>query len=216
MERFDQLFSLYHSFPLENNPHIHPDRNPPPLPYHTSINASSKIRLHTRKFDGNDPAGLYSISEYFDYYDTPPLKRRRLLDLCSEGQASKWFRWMQSNILLLLSNKIPPEVEIESPSSVSLPPWIELPGDVIFNILQRLGAEETLRSAKAVCTTWWKVSKDPVLWRVIDFSNPRQGLFNDEYNTMCRCALDRSQGQLVDLTIQYFGDDALMDYIADR
>ncbi|KAG6419054.1 hypothetical protein SASPL_121263 [Salvia splendens] len=33
---------------------------------------------------------------------------------------------------------------------------------------------------------------------------------------MCRCVVDCSQGRLVDLTIQYFGDDALMDYIADR
>ncbi|KAG6417086.1 hypothetical protein SASPL_119236 [Salvia splendens] len=37
------------------------------------------------------------------------------------------------------------------------------------------------------------------------------GLFNKEYNAMCRCAVDRSQGQLVDLT-----NDALMDYIANR
>ncbi|KAG6416419.1 hypothetical protein SASPL_123849 [Salvia splendens] len=78
------------------------------------------------------------------------------------------------------------------------------------------GAEGVLKRAQKVCTTWWKVSKDPDLWRVIDFSNPRQGIFNDEYNVMCRRAVDHSQGQLVDLTIHYFGDDALLDYIVQR
>ncbi|KAG6416727.1 hypothetical protein SASPL_124163 [Salvia splendens] len=60
-------------------------------------------------------------------------------------------------------------------------------------------------------STWWKVCKDPASWRVIDFSNPRQGIFNDYYNVMCR-----RQGQLVDLAIQYFGNDALLDYIVHR
>ncbi|KAG6416601.1 hypothetical protein SASPL_124034 [Salvia splendens] len=121
MERFDQLFSLYHSFPLENNPHIHPDRNPPPLPYHISINhaASSQIRLHTRKSDGNDPAGLYSIGEYFDYYDTPPMKRRRLVDTW-KAKLQSGSGWMQTNVLL--PNKIP---LLESSSVSPLPPWIE-------------------------------------------------------------------------------------------
>ncbi|XP_042035017.1 F-box protein SKIP19-like [Salvia splendens] len=148
-------------------------------------------------------------STYFDFYPAPHHKRARLLDQSRGGQASKWLRWMRTNVLMPL-NKIPVV------SSSLVPPWIELPGDVTANILQRLGAEEVLRSAQAVCTTCWKVSKDPLLWRVIDFSNPRQGLFNDEYNAMCRCAVDRSQGQLVDLTIQYFGDNALMDYVANR
>ncbi|KAG6419590.1 hypothetical protein SASPL_121812 [Salvia splendens] len=216
MERFDKLFSLYHSLPLENNPHIYPYpysppfstlRNSPFLPSYTF--RDPQIRLHTRKFDGNDPTGLYSVDEYFDFYGTPPNKRRRLLDECREGQASQWLRWMRTKVLLT-----PKKIRVVASSS--FPPWIELPGDITANILQRLGAEEVLRRAQAVCTTWWKVSKDPVLWRVIDFSNPRQGVFNDEYNAMCRCAVDRSQGQLVDITIQYFGDDALMDYIANR
>ncbi|KAL1560406.1 putative F-box/LRR-repeat protein 9 isoform X2 [Salvia divinorum] len=42
---------------------------------------------------------------------------------------------------------------------------------------------------------------------------PEDGFFDDEYNVMCRRTVDHSQGQLVDLTIQYFGDDALLDYI---
>ena len=206
MERFDELFSLYHSFPLQNNPHLLGKRNrdsPPPF--------SSQIRLHNRKFDGNDPPGLYNIDEYFEFYATPLDKRMRLMGLLMEGEASKWFRWMR-NTVLLRPNKIPPfSASVSSPA-----PWIELPSDVTSNILHRLGAEGILTSAQQVCTAWWKVSKDPSLWRIIDFSNPRQGVFNDRYDAMCRRAVDRSQGQLVDLTIQYFGGDALMDYIADR
>ncbi|XP_047940981.1 putative F-box/LRR-repeat protein 23 [Salvia hispanica] len=96
------------------------------------------------------------------------------------------------------------------------PPWIELPWDVTANILQRLGSEGMLTSAPQVCTTWWKVCKDPSLWRVIDFSDKKQGPLFDKYMIMCRCAVDRSQGQLVDLTIQYFGNDKLMEYITER
>ncbi|XP_047940834.1 putative F-box/LRR-repeat protein 9 [Salvia hispanica] len=217
MERFDKLFSLYHSFPLVNNPHIHPDspplsnlRNSPYPPFYTYQGV--QICLQTRKFDGNDPAGLYSVDEYFDFHDTPPHKRRRLLEECKEGQASQWLRWMRTNVL-----KPPKKIPVVASSSVPpSPPWIKLPRNVMANILQRLGAEEVLRRAQTVCTAWWKVSKDPALWRVIDFSNPRQGVFNDEYYAMCRCAVDRSQGQLVDITIQYFGDDELMEYIANR
>lgn len=33
---------------------------------------------------------------------------------------------------------------------------------------------------------------------------------------MCRHAVDRSSGGLVDIDIQYFGTDDLLQYIADR
>ncbi|XP_042026658.1 F-box protein SKIP19-like [Salvia splendens] len=98
----------------------------------------------------------------------------------------------------------------------SSPPWMELPLDVTANILQRLGAEEKLCSAQQVCATWWNVCKDPALWRVIDFSSTKQIDCAAKYTAMCRRAVDRSRGQLTDFTIQYFGDDKLMEYIADR
>ncbi|XP_047955073.1 putative F-box/LRR-repeat protein 23 isoform X1 [Salvia hispanica] len=98
----------------------------------------------------------------------------------------------------------------------SSPPWIELPLDVTANILQRLGAEEMLCSAQQVCATWWNVCKDPSLWRVIDFSGTKQIDRTAKYTAMCRRAVDRSRGQLTDFTIQYFGGDELMEYIADR
>ncbi|XP_047939633.1 putative F-box/LRR-repeat protein 23 [Salvia hispanica] len=70
--------------------------------------------------------------------------------------------------------------------------------------------------AQRVCTTWWKACKDPALWRVINFSDPNERKCTRKYIAMCRHAVDRSQGRLLDLTIQYFGDDALMNYIVDR
>ncbi|KAG6416772.1 hypothetical protein SASPL_124210 [Salvia splendens] len=109
-----------------------------------------------------------------------------------------------------------PEPAVVASSSAPPPPWIELPRDVTANILQRLGPEAILSSAQQVCSTWWKVCKDPALWRVIDFSNTMLIDWYTKYNVMCRHAVDRSQGQLVDLTIQNFGGDELIEYIADR
>ncbi|CAH9134905.1 unnamed protein product [Cuscuta epithymum] len=94
------------------------------------------------------------------------------------------------------------------------PPWIELPGDVTANILKRLGSKEILWSAQRVCTTWWKVCHYPSVWRVIDFGRP--DVAHKDFRLACRRAVDRSQGQLVDLTIECFADDDLLNYIADR
>ncbi|KAK6781804.1 hypothetical protein RDI58_019600 [Solanum bulbocastanum] len=38
----------------------------------------------------------------------------------------------------------------------------------MIDILQRLGMIEILESAQRVCSTWWKVSHDPTMWRAID------------------------------------------------
>ncbi|KAH6793147.1 hypothetical protein C2S52_003624 [Perilla frutescens var. hirtella] len=94
------------------------------------------------------------------------------------------------------------------------PPWTQLPSDLTANILQRLGSVEILKSARKVCATWWKVCQDPAMWRVIKIISAEDNQW--ECTTMCRCAVDRSQGQLIDLTIAYFGDGELLQYIVDR
>ncbi|KAL8468598.1 hypothetical protein ACS0TY_031697 [Phlomoides rotata] len=99
-------------------------------------------------------------------------------------------------------------------SSAPPPPWIELPEDITANILKRLGAVEILKSAQTVCTTWRRVSHDPSMWRVIDLENPERLM--EQYDLICRQAVDRSQGQLVDLSVTYFGDDELINYVAYR
>ncbi|XP_047949537.1 F-box protein SKIP19-like [Salvia hispanica] len=117
------------------------------------------------------------------------------------------------------------------------PPWTELPEDLTANILQRLHTEEILESAQKVCTTWWRVCKNPAMWRVIDLDIRRPAARNlqngcscipndydkdlcycavDKFENICRCAVDRSQGQLVELKLASFEVDCLLKYIADR
>ena len=107
-------------------------------------------------------------------------------------------------------------VAVSSSSSAAPPPprWIDLPEDLTANILQRLGAEEILMSAQAVCTTWWRVCKNPAVWHVIDLDS-RQCAAN-KFEMICRSAVDRSQGQLVKLKLVYFEGIVLLNYIAQR
>lgn len=106
------------------------------------------------------------------------------------------------------------DTENKIPTSGRRPPWIELPEDVTANILQRLGDAEILKSAEKVCTTWKNLCVDPAMWRVVDLRNSSGG--GSDFDLMCRRAVDRSQGQLIDLSITGFGGDELMKYIADR
>ncbi|KAH6799843.1 hypothetical protein C2S52_000307 [Perilla frutescens var. hirtella] len=95
------------------------------------------------------------------------------------------------------------------------PPWMELPLDLTANILQRLGAVEILGSAQKVCATWRKLCQDPAMWRVINIINPDR-IYSGECTNICRRAVDRSHGQLIDVTLVFFGRDELLDYIVLR
>lgn len=64
----------------------------------------------------------------------------------------------------------------------SAPQWSELPEDLTANILQRLQPEEILMSAQFVCTTWWRASMDPSLWRVLHLDIRRR-----DFRKICRC-----------------------------
>ncbi|CAA0393541.1 F-box protein SKIP19 [Arabidopsis thaliana] len=95
--------------------------------------------------------------------------------------------------------------------------WTELPPELTSAILHRLGAIEILENAQKVCRSWRRVCKDPSMWRKIDMHN--LGDLDDmDYNLeiMCRHAVDRSQGGLVDIGIWYFGTVDLLNYIAHR
>ncbi|KAK4254601.1 hypothetical protein QN277_009959 [Acacia crassicarpa] len=94
--------------------------------------------------------------------------------------------------------------------------WLDLPGDVTAAILLKLGAVDILSSAQSVCTSWRSICKDPTMWRVIDMQN--LGDLHDmpyDLEIMCRHAVDRSRGQLVDINVEYFGTDDLLKYITD-
>ncbi|VFQ81526.1 unnamed protein product [Cuscuta campestris] len=94
------------------------------------------------------------------------------------------------------------------------PPWAELPRDITANILYRLGAEEVLKSAIMVCTSWRSTCKDPAMWRVIGMSKSNTNF--EELEDMCCYAVNLSQGELLDITIEDFGTDDLILHIAKR
>ncbi|KAL6558833.1 hypothetical protein OROMI_019183 [Orobanche minor] len=103
-----------------------------------------------------------------------------------------------------------------SSSSSTPPPWIELPRDVTANILRRLGAVEILENVQKVCTTWRSVCREPSMWRVIDMNLSDDFQIFCNSDSMCRRAVDRSQGELIDINIVGFGTDDLLRYISDR
>ncbi|XP_024971953.1 putative F-box/LRR-repeat protein 23 [Cynara cardunculus var. scolymus] len=86
--------------------------------------------------------------------------------------------------------------------------WLDLPSDVMSNMLSRLDVLDILENAQKVCTTWRKICKDPSMWRVICLD-----YWHETY--MRKHAVDRSQGQLIDITINCFGDE-ILQYVADR
>ncbi|WZZ11923.1 hypothetical protein YC2023_105012 [Brassica napus] len=92
--------------------------------------------------------------------------------------------------------------------------WAELPSELTSLILRRLGSIDILENAQKVCTSWRRVCKDTAMWRKIDMRNSGDLVLNLEM--MCRHAVDRSQGGLVEIDIWHFGTDSLLNYIADR
>ena len=104
----------------------------------------------------------------------------------------------------------PPEPEEERRN------WLELPREVTASILSRLVAIDILTTAQFVCKSWLEISKDPLVWRRIDMYKAGDLDLEMDLDKMCRHAVDRSCGQLVDINIEYFGNDDLLKYIADR
>ncbi|XVF00507.1 hypothetical protein REPUB_Repub04eG0007100 [Reevesia pubescens] len=95
--------------------------------------------------------------------------------------------------------------------------WLELPLDVTASILSRLGAIEILNSAQSVCSQWRKICKDPLMWRSIDMHNLDE-VWDMGYDLekMCFHAVDRSCGRLLDINVEDFGSDKLLNHIAAR
>jgi hypothetical protein len=98
--------------------------------------------------------------------------------------------------------------------------WLALPRDVTASILMRLDAFEILTSAQMVCSQWHNLCKDPSMWRAVHIPSPKTlwELWQLPYDLeeMCRHAVDRSCGQLVDINVGNFGTDELLRHIADR
>ncbi|PWA68482.1 F-box domain, cyclin-like protein [Artemisia annua] len=49
--------------------------------------------------------------------------------------------------------------------------WLDLPSDIMANILSRVSVIEILWNVQIVCTKWHKICKDPYVWRVIYIDN---------------------------------------------
>ncbi|XP_076915326.1 putative F-box/LRR-repeat protein 23 [Bidens hawaiensis] len=94
--------------------------------------------------------------------------------------------------------------------------WLELPLDLMLNFLQRVGLVDQLQNAELVCTVWRDICKDPAMWRVVYMDKYTGGYGQRQCRDMCKLAVDRSQGQLLDLTIIGFCDNDLLLYVVDR
>lgn len=95
--------------------------------------------------------------------------------------------------------------------------WLELPRDLTTVIFSILGPVEILQNLQCVCTQWRNISKDPSLWRSINFRDWDWGDFDIyEIDEACIGAVDRSNGGLVEITIKDFGSDVLLARLADR
>ncbi|GJW15337.1 putative F-box/LRR-repeat protein 23 [Tanacetum coccineum] len=96
--------------------------------------------------------------------------------------------------------------------------WLELPFDVTANILLRIGMIDILENAQKVCTVWRKICKDPSMWRVINMRDLlKSSIFYFSVDVkLFKHVIDRSQGQLVDITFLYDYNDELLRYVADR
>ena len=54
--------------------------------------------------------------------------------------------------------------------------WLEMPHELMMlNILTRLGDIDILNNVVKVCTTWWRICKDPAMWKAINIHKPDDG-----------------------------------------
>ncbi|XP_010467559.1 PREDICTED: F-box protein SKIP19-like [Camelina sativa] len=89
--------------------------------------------------------------------------------------------------------------------------WTELPSEVTSLILLRLGAVEILENAQKVCKPWRHISKDPSMWRKIDMRDLGNRRLKDlDFDTLCRHAVDLSQGGLLEINLDFFSSDSLL------
>nr|XP_043629087.1 putative F-box/LRR-repeat protein 23 [Erigeron canadensis]XP_043629088.1 putative F-box/LRR-repeat protein 23 [Erigeron canadensis] len=93
--------------------------------------------------------------------------------------------------------------------------WLDLPSDVMKNILSRLGMFDILENAQKVCTTWHQICKEPAMWRAVKMKYSH--LWGQQrFQRICKHVVDRSQGQMVDVSISAFCDQDILQYIAAR
>ncbi|CAH1448690.1 unnamed protein product [Lactuca virosa] len=97
------------------------------------------------------------------------------------------------------------------------PNWLEMPDELMANILQRLFAAEILNSARKVCTTWRKICSKPEMWKVIFMHKSVDDWEGDyHFERLTKQAVDLSCGELIGISIKGFGTDELLNYVVLR
>lgn len=94
--------------------------------------------------------------------------------------------------------------------------WLELPTDLMVNILQRVGVIDILENAQKVCTSWRNICNDPAMWRVIRMEHCWDPRERHQIREMCKQAVDRSKGQLVDLAVYDICSHEFLMYVNER
>ncbi|KAM7266567.1 hypothetical protein ACFE04_004464 [Oxalis oulophora] len=94
--------------------------------------------------------------------------------------------------------------------------WLDLPDEVTAKILMKLSVVEIIDRAQKVCVSWRRICKDPSMWRHIDMSNLNDLDANYNLKKLCFHLIDRCQGNLIDISIDYFASYDILRYIAER
>ncbi|KAJ9565948.1 hypothetical protein OSB04_001914 [Centaurea solstitialis] len=93
--------------------------------------------------------------------------------------------------------------------------WLQMPEEIMGGmILQRLNAVEILESVQKVCRNWRRICKDPAMWKIIDMYHCFDGLSTHYVEKLSKEAVDRSCGELIDITLNGFCTNDLLDYIS--
>ncbi|MED6186818.1 hypothetical protein PIB30_070380 [Stylosanthes scabra] len=93
--------------------------------------------------------------------------------------------------------------------------WLNLPVEITLIIFEKLGAIEVLTTVQQVCKGWRTICMDPYTWRAIHMSVFGVPRFMDYHlSWLCRRTIQRSCGLVLDISIDYFADDDLLNHIA--
>ncbi|KAG5589532.1 hypothetical protein H5410_040046 [Solanum commersonii] len=94
-------------------------------------------------------------------------------------------------------------MEVEYMENPIVLPWLELSSEITSMILQKLGTIDLLKNAD----------------KVIKLQNADTDNFwdsKDALEKIYRPVVDRSQGQLIDISIEYYGIKNMLNYVAQR
>ncbi|KAL6135597.1 hypothetical protein ACLB2K_067824 [Fragaria x ananassa] len=103
------------------------------------------------------------------------------------------------------------------------PNWLDLPESLTVSVSSRLEVIEILKTAQKVCKTWHRSCKDPMMWRTINICDI--WVYNDstswhknakKMEKICRHAVNRGLGNVVDISLENLGSDGLLWDITSR